>query len=82
MNSQQKFEEGDTVVTKMRTVKITNNITTITLDFPQGIEEFKQAVKNCLNDSKEYPCIDYSDNKDNILFTADFLKNSLIVFPK
>ncbi|GJN60450.1 hypothetical protein [Elizabethkingia anophelis] len=66
-----------------RTVQIMNGGRVTTLYFNEStIEPFKRAVKNCINRPRKYPSIDYSDNKDDIVFTAEYLKNSLIIYPK
>lgn len=64
-------------------VKIINGNHTTTLDFnEESGKVFLQAVQNCIDNSKEYPSINYDDKKYNIIFPADYLKNSLIINPK
>ncbi|AQW96673.1 hypothetical protein BBD31_01620 [Elizabethkingia anophelis] len=66
-----------------RIVQILNGGRTTTLYFNENtIELFNRAVKNCINHPRKYPSIDYSDQKDDIVFTAEYLKNSLIIYPK
>jgi hypothetical protein len=65
-------------------IKITNNIGEIILNFTDlsDLNSMKLAIKNCIDDSKNYPSINYSDRLDDIIFSADYLKNSLITIPK
>jgi len=63
-------------------IKITNGNNSITLNFissEDGGNNFLDAVKNCLNGKATY--IEYQDKKDFVIFTAEWLKNSLIVVP-
>lgn len=65
------------------TVKIQNGSTTITLSFDHSTaDEFITAINNCIKNPLKYPTIDYQDKTDKIIFTAEFLKNSLIIIPK
>ncbi|MCT4249473.1 hypothetical protein HZP36_19025 [Elizabethkingia anophelis] len=66
-----------------RIVQIMNGGRVTTLYFNEStIEPFIRAVKNCIHHPRKYPSIDYSDNKGDIVFTAEYLKNSLIIYPK
>ena len=69
----------------MKIVKITNQINTTILSFIDGdgqYEKFKKAIINCIEHPLEYPLINYSDKKDDIIFTAEYLKSSIIFFSK
>jgi len=39
------------------------------------------AIKNCIKSPLEFPDIDYRDSQDYIIFTAEYLKESLIKIP-
>ena len=64
-------------------VIIQNRNISITLFFSdeEKRQEMKKAINNCLENEKEYPTINYTDSKENLIFPATFLKNSLIKFP-
>lgn len=59
-----------------------NQTTTLTFLTEPEREEMKKAIQNCINLPLEYPLINYSDKEDDVLFTAEYLKESLIKFPK
>ena len=48
----------------------------------EEVEKMKIAIKNCVENPAEYPLINYEDRKDILFFTASYLQNSLIRFPK
>jgi hypothetical protein len=65
-------------------IKFINNNRELELNFIvlSEFNSMKLAIKNCIEDSGTYPLINYSDGLDNIIFSADYIKNSLIVIPK
>lgn len=64
--------------------KIQNGSRTIILEFSVECEfhSFKKAVLNCVSDELNIDKIIYQDQSDEIIFTATYLKNSLITYPK
>jgi len=68
----------------MKKVIIFNRNQTTTLGFlnESEREEMKKAIQNCINLPLEYPLINYSDKSDDVIFSAEYLKESLIKFPK
>lgn len=63
-------------------VSIRNGHSEILLDFSDETGEiFIKAVENCLSNPVDYPFINYQDKKDKIIFTAQYLANSLIKIP-
>jgi len=67
----------------MEKVIIQNGNREMILSFDEETKkEFIKAVNNCLKNSIKYPVVNYSDKKDDIIFTANYLKNSLILMPK
>ena len=59
-----------------------NQTTTLTFLTESEREDMKKAIQNCINLPLEYPLINYSDKSDDVIFTAEYLKESLIKFPK
>lgn len=58
-------------------------LTFLTYEELQAMKQaMKQAIENCIEKPLEYPMINYSDKKDDVIFTAEFLKASLIKFDK
>ncbi len=67
----------------MFTIKIQNRFREIILQFSTFEKRSKmtEAINNCIKYPVEYPTIDYHDNSDHIIFTSEYLKQSLIVIP-
>jgi len=66
----------------MEIIIINGNITTkLDLDENNG-NIMKQAITDCINYPVKNPLIKYEDKKDLIFFSAEYLKNSIIKFPK
>jgi hypothetical protein len=65
-------------------IKIQNgNIESILhFSIDQEYEDMKQAISNCLQKDHEYKMITYNDKSDTIIFSATYLQNSLIRYPK
>jgi len=65
-------------------VKIQNHDKEVILTFltEEARNSMKEAILNCVIEPNEYPSISYSDSKDDILFSAEYLKQSLIIYPK
>jgi len=68
----------------MRDCKIFYGNSNIVLSFStdEEINIMNKAIENCIKHPDEYPLINYSDKSDDVIFTAEFLKSSLIMFPK
>lgn len=69
---------------KQYLVKIYNGQKEIILSFltEEERDKMKQAILNCVNEPLKYPTISYSDRKDDILFTAEWLKQCIVFYPK
>ena len=67
----------------MNVIKIQNESREAVLYFPniEDRENMIKAINNCLIDSDNFPTLDYHDKTDHIIFTANYLKNSLIIIP-
>jgi hypothetical protein len=65
-------------------VKIQNGNLETTLNFnnKDEYEDMKIAIYNCLQYEETYKTITYNDEYDTIVFSATYLKNSLITYPK
>jgi hypothetical protein len=59
-----------------------NSNITLLFTTDEEIDKMRKAIENCIKYPNEYPLINYSDKSDDIIFTADFLKQSLIFFSK
>lgn len=68
----------------MNKVIIQNCNTELILSFDTEIRRnlMIKAISNCINYPFKFQSIDYRDNKDHIILTAEYLKNSLIRIPK
>jgi len=64
-------------------IEIQNRNTSIFLGFIADEERqlMVEAIKNCIKNPLDFPNIDYRDAQDYIIFTADYLKHSLIKIP-
>ncbi len=67
----------------MKQIKIQNGQRELILNFSDKdiFNEMVQAIQYCINNEEE-KLINYSDKKDNIILTREYLINSLIVMPK
>lgn len=65
-------------------IKIQNGIreTTLSFDDKEKRQAMVYAINNCLNDEINFPTIDYMDSGGLVIFTATYLKNSLIFVPE
>lgn len=65
------------------TVKICNGVreNTIVLDESSGTQ-FVEAIRNCINEPVKYPLVNYISPTKETIFTAEYLKQSLITIIK
>ena len=64
-------------------IKIQNHVreTILSFDTKEQRQVMIDAINNCLEDETNYPTIDYLDKQGKVIFTATYLKNSLIFIP-
>lgn len=64
-------------------IKIQNGAreTILSFDTKEQRQVMVDAINNCLEDEGKYPTIDYQDRVSKVIFTATYLKNSLIFIP-
>ena len=65
-------------------IKIQNGATETKLIFSdaENLNKAIIAIKNCIKYPEACPIMEYEDKTDNMIFTAEYLKNSLIIIPK
>ena len=64
-------------------IKIQNGLTETILSFntKEQCQAMVDAINKCLEDEGKYPTLTYRDKEGSVIFTATYLKNSLIFIP-
>lgn len=65
-------------------ITIQNGIreTILSFDSKEQRQIMIDAINNCLENETEFPTIDYMDKIGKVIFTATYLKHSLIFIPE
>ncbi|WP_130735490.1 hypothetical protein [Flavobacterium sp. J27] len=67
----------------MKKIVIINGVNIVTLKIAKSeIEAFIRGLNNCLTNPLEYSKILYEYKGNVLMFTAEYLKQSIISFPK